>query len=174
MSASPTPSRASRAAEASPPTAPRIAAASTPRMPPELGTVTLLTFLMMLPEQPTSSDSGSHPSTSRASAAAYATAMGSVQPSAQISSEFNRSHSARSRCSGDMSATFLTSTAIPFRCVIQLPPSVAAPSALLTETRLGPQRPNRVVGGAYWTVVAPSRRSARSRWPRFPGNRSRG
>ena len=28
--------------------------------------------------------------------------------------------------------------------------------------------------GAYWTVVAPSRRSARSRWPRFPGNRSRG
>ena len=66
-------------------------------MPSELGTVTLLTFLMMLPEHPTSSVSGSHPSTKRASAAAYATAMGSVQPSAQMSSLFSRSHRASSR-----------------------------------------------------------------------------
>ncbi len=50
MSASVTPSSVSNAAAALPPTAPNTAAASTPRMPPELGTVTLLTFLMMLPE----------------------------------------------------------------------------------------------------------------------------
>lgn len=83
-----------------------------PCMPPELGTVTLFTFLMMLPEQPTSSDSGSAPRVARASAAAYATAMGSVHPSAQTSSSFSTSQKARSRtsvqngaaCEADMAA----------------------------------------------------------------------
>ena len=70
------------------------AAASMPCMPPELGTVTLLTFLMMLPEQATRRRSGSAPSVSRARAAAYATAMGSVQPSAHTSSRLRMSQAA--------------------------------------------------------------------------------
>ena len=41
-----------------------------PRCPPELGTVTLFTFLMMLPLQVTERRAGAVPSASRARAAA--------------------------------------------------------------------------------------------------------
>ena len=110
MSASVTPSSVSNAAAALPPTTPNTAAASTPRMPPELGTVTLLTFLMILPEHPTASCSGSQPSTRRANAAAYASAIGSVQPKAQMSSLFSSSPRARSRSSTVISHTLCSAT----------------------------------------------------------------
>ena len=69
-SSSSTDSSTSSALAAFPPTVPSVAAASSPASPPELGTVTLFTFLMMLPEQSRSIWSGSQPSVSRASAAA--------------------------------------------------------------------------------------------------------
>ena len=64
------------------------AAASIPFSPPVLGTVTLLTFLMMLPLTSSSTPSGWTPSSSRALAAARAMAMGSVQPMAGRSSSW--------------------------------------------------------------------------------------
>ena len=70
MSEGETASSTSSARVASPPMVPRVAAASMPRSPPELGTVTLLTFLMMFPLQAEVMDSGSTPSAARASAAA--------------------------------------------------------------------------------------------------------
>ena len=69
--------------------APSVAAASMPRMPPELGTVTLLTFLMMFPLHATVRCSGRARSAPLASAAASATAMGSVHPRAQMSSSLS-------------------------------------------------------------------------------------
>ena len=71
---------------ASPPTTPSTAATSMPFNPPEFGTVTPFTFLIMLPLQSTFMDSGIQPSTSLTLAAAYAIAIGSVQPSAGINS----------------------------------------------------------------------------------------
>ena len=53
-----------------PPTTPSTAAASTPLRPLELGTVTPITFLMMLPLQRRAIRSGNNPSTLRALAAA--------------------------------------------------------------------------------------------------------
>ena len=60
----------SRARPAWPPTMPAAAAASIPFIPPVLGTMTLLTFLMMLLLTPSQTWPGSLPSTSRALAAA--------------------------------------------------------------------------------------------------------
>jgi len=67
---------------------PSTAATSMPFKPPELGTVTPLTFLMILPLQSTWIDSGIQPKTSLAFAAAKAIAIGSVQPSAGTNSLF--------------------------------------------------------------------------------------
>ena len=64
-----TDSSTSSSRSASPPSAPSAAAASMPIMPPEFGTTTPLTFLMMLPLQRISMCSGSCPSTWRAFAA---------------------------------------------------------------------------------------------------------
>ena len=71
-----------------PPTTPKIAAASIPFIPLELGTVTDLTFLIMFPEQFIVIFSGISPRTSRDFAEAYAIAIGSVQPRAGINSIF--------------------------------------------------------------------------------------
>ena len=60
----------SSALPAWPATMPAAAAASMPFMPPVLGTMTLLTFLMMLLLTPSQTEPGSWPSTSRALAAA--------------------------------------------------------------------------------------------------------
>ena len=65
---------------------PAAAAASMPLRLLVLGTTTLLTFLMMLPLASTRTDSGSTPRSSRALAAPYAMAIGSVQPIAGTSS----------------------------------------------------------------------------------------
>ena len=54
----------------SPPTMPRVAATSMPRIPPELGTMTPFTFLMMLPLHRTRQCSGITPSSCRALAPA--------------------------------------------------------------------------------------------------------
>ena len=67
---------------------PAAAAAAMPRWPFVFGTMTLLTFLMMFALASTSTVSGSAPSVLRASAAQYATAIGSVQPMAGCSSSF--------------------------------------------------------------------------------------
>ena len=53
----------------SPPSAPAHTAAAMPRLPPVLGTTTLLTFLMMLPLASTAIRSGVAPSAARATAA---------------------------------------------------------------------------------------------------------
>ena len=75
--------------DASPATIPAATATATPRSPPVLGTTTLFTFFKILPLTATSARAGIAPSVSRASAAAYATATGSVQPMAGISSSFS-------------------------------------------------------------------------------------
>ena len=65
---------------------PAATAASMPDRPFVFGTITLLTFLMRLPLASTRTSSGRQPKTSRARAAPYAMAIGSVQPIAGISS----------------------------------------------------------------------------------------
>ena len=67
---------------------PAAAAEATPLSPPVQGTITLFTFFNMLPETVISTFSGIRPSVLFARAAAYATAMGSVQPIAGRSSSF--------------------------------------------------------------------------------------
>lgn len=67
---------------------PAAAAAGMPRSPPVFGTKTHFTFLMMLPLAVTVTRAGSAPSVRRATAAAYAIAIGSVQPIAGRSSSF--------------------------------------------------------------------------------------
>ena len=83
-----TPSSTASSFSASPPVMPSSAATLMPRSPPEFGTVTPFTFFTMLPLQATFTFCGIAPSTLRARAPAYAMAMGSVQPSATISSFF--------------------------------------------------------------------------------------
>ena len=63
-------------------------AASIPFLPSVFGTVTDLAFLMMLPLTRTRALSTDSPSMRRASAAAYAIAIGSVQPIAGRSCSF--------------------------------------------------------------------------------------
>ena len=75
-------------ASASPASAPMAAAASMPRSPPVFGTMTLLTFLMILPLAATSISDGSIPKAFLATAAQYAIAIGSVHPIAHTSSRF--------------------------------------------------------------------------------------
>ena len=70
----------------SPATIPAAAAAGMPFKWSVLGTITDFTFLMMLPLAPITTLSGSSPSTFLATAAAYARAMGSVQPMAGLNS----------------------------------------------------------------------------------------
>ena len=67
-------------------TVPTAAATSRPRLPPVLGTTTLLTFLMMLPLTWSFTCWGSFPRVWRATAQAWATAMGSVHPMAGFNS----------------------------------------------------------------------------------------
>ena len=71
---------------ASPPTAPMMALMAMPRIPSVAGTTTPLMFLMMFPLHWATIRSGIRPRSSRALAEAKATAMGSVQPRAGISS----------------------------------------------------------------------------------------
>ena len=73
-------------AAGSPATLPSMQAAAIPVIPPEFGIVTHRTFFIMFPEHLAINLSGSHPSASLPLAAAYASAMGSVQPMAGTSS----------------------------------------------------------------------------------------
>ena len=76
----------SRHAFESPATIPAAAAAGIPFMPPVFGTITLFTFLIILPLASMITSVGIWPNTSLAFAAQYASAIGSVQPNAGVSS----------------------------------------------------------------------------------------
>ena len=76
----------SRTLSLSPATIPAATDEAMPFIPPVFGTTTLLTFFIMLPLTSTLTLSGMAESCSLASAAAYAKAIGSVQPIAGINS----------------------------------------------------------------------------------------